>query len=122
MIFFSSISVLKEPQFFHQAISQAYWREAAKTETEALQQNNTWSLASLPTGKHIIRCKWIYKIKYKADGEIEHHKSRLVAKRYTQQEGIDFYESFSPVANLVTVHWLLAVAIAKGWNLSIGLQ
>lgn len=59
-----------------------------KTEISALQDNHTWDIVSLPEGKKPIGCKWVYKIKYKAAGEIERFKSRLVAKGYSQQEGI----------------------------------
>jgi hypothetical protein len=52
----------------------------------ALEENHTWIVTDLPPGKHPIGCKWVYKIKYKADGSIEMYKARLVAKRYSQSE------------------------------------
>lgn len=55
-------------------------------EIEALDQNNTWTMVDLPTGKIPIRRKWVYKIKYKADATVEMFKVRLVAKGFTQQE------------------------------------
>ncbi|KAL5834492.1 hypothetical protein ACOSQ3_014061 [Xanthoceras sorbifolium] len=79
-------------------------------ELRVMEANHTWSVTSLPVNKHSIDCKWIYKIKYKSDGSIELHKSRLVAKGYTQQEGLDFVETFSLVAKLVTMKVLLALA------------
>lgn len=60
-------------------------------EIEALEQNHTWTLVDLLADKIPIGCKWIYKIKYKADGKIERYKARLVAKSYTQTKGIDFF-------------------------------
>ena len=66
-----------------------------KVEIDALQANKTWVMTKLPPGKVPIGCKWVYKIKLKADGSIERYKTRLVAKGFTQTEGIDYYETFS---------------------------
>ncbi|KAL5757612.1 hypothetical protein ACOSP7_020223 [Xanthoceras sorbifolium] len=82
-------------------------------ELVAMEANHTWSVVPLPLDKHTIGCKWIYKIKYKSDGSVERYRARLVAKGYTQQEGLDFVETFSPVAKLVTVKVLLALATSQ---------
>ena len=69
-------------------------------ELVALEPNNTWTLTPLPTGKKPIGCEWVYKIKYKANSSIERYKASLVAKGFTQKEGIDYIETFSPVAKI----------------------
>ena len=106
-----------EPQTFGQACKDPKWIEAMKLEVKALEDNKTWLVVDLPLGKHTVGSKWIYKIKYKADGDIERFKARLVAKGYSQQEGLDYHDTFSPVAKMVTVRSVIAVAVSKGWFL-----
>jgi len=81
---------------------------------EALELNNTWRLTSLPKGKKAIGYKWVYKVKYNPDGSVDHYKARLVAKGYNQIEGLDFKDIFSPIAKMVTILLLIALATSKG--------
>lgn len=69
-------------------------------EIAALEQNNTWSLEPLAHGKIPFRSKWAYKIKYYANKTMEHYKAHLIAKGYTQVEGLDYTKTFSPLLNL----------------------
>ncbi|GJV63536.1 ribonuclease H-like domain-containing protein [Tanacetum coccineum] len=72
-------------------------------EMDALYENNTWEITELPSNRKAIGSKWVFKIKYKSDGEIERYKVGLVAKGFNQKEGIDFDETFSPVVKIMTV-------------------
>ena len=71
----------------------------------------------LPKGKKAIGCRWVYKIKYKADGTVERFKERLVAKGYNQKRGLDYQETFSPMVKMTTVRAVISIAASKGWKL-----
>ncbi|KAL4366882.1 hypothetical protein GQ457_05G017780 [Hibiscus cannabinus] len=113
----SNVEILKEPKTYNQAILHDSWKTAMKEEIIALENNHTWDLVSLPPGKQTIGCKWVFRTKLKSDGSLERYKARLVAKGYTQQLGIDYIDTFSPVAKLTTIRTILAVAASKNWCL-----
>ncbi|XP_073263057.1 uncharacterized protein [Populus alba] len=115
--FTSSISSIYEPKTYKQASSIPHWQHVMTNEITTLEKNQTWDLVILPPNKTVIGCKWVYKVKFQADGQVERYKARLVAKGYTQQEGIDFFDTFSPVAKITTVRVLLTIAAANNWHL-----
>ena len=75
-----------------------------------MEENNTWDVVSLPKGKKAIGCRGLHTLKFNADGTLERRKSRLVAKGYTQKEGLDYNETFSPVAEMATIKLLLKIS------------
>ncbi|XP_034202603.1 putative disease resistance RPP13-like protein 1 [Prunus dulcis] len=109
-----------EPESFEEAAKDDSWKKAMEAEITMIEKNNTWELVNRPFDKPIIGVKWIYKTKLNLDGSVQKNKARLVAKGYSQKPGIDFNETFAPVARLDTVRTLVAVAAQKNWNLSTG--
>jgi hypothetical protein len=87
-----------EPYFFVEALNgedSEHWKKAMDSNFQSLQNNNNWIIIPLPFDHKLVRCKWIIKIKYNANGFMARHKARLVAKGFIQVEGIDFHETFS---------------------------
>lgn len=110
-----NITVVQEPSSYQVARSQPQWVKAMEQELAALESNKTWELVSLPTGKRAIGNKWVYKLKLKPNGEVDRCKARLVAQGFNQKQGIDYQEVFSPVAKLVTIRLLFAIASSLSW-------
>ncbi|CAL9016998.1 unnamed protein product [Prunus brigantina] len=116
-------SALPLPQSTHDnessedALSNPKWMDAMNVEMDALNKNKTWDLVPLPRGKKAVGCRWVFTLKHKADGSIDRYKARLVAKGYTQTYGVDYLETFAPVAKLNTVRVLLSLAANRDWPL-----
>jgi hypothetical protein len=100
-----------------EAFGSKDWKTAMDAEYNALQGNCTWHLVAPTEGKNIIDCKWVFKVKRTADGSIDRYKARLIAKGFKQRYGIDYEDTFSPVAKIVTIHLVLSLAISQGWCL-----
>jgi hypothetical protein len=85
-------------------------------EIQFIDKNQTWDLVELPKGKDVIGVKWVYKTKCNVGGKVEKHKARLVAKGFTQQPGIDYNETFAPIARLDTIRMVLSITAQNYWK------
>jgi hypothetical protein len=106
-----------EPTCFEQAIKNPKWDNAMDEEMATLDANATWELVPLPKDKKTIGCKWVYKVKHNGDGYVIKYKSILVVKGYAQTYGINYEETYSPVAKMTTLRAIIAMATTKGWSL-----
>lgn len=105
--------VENDPRTMNEAMKREdwpQWKDAVDSEYNALIKNNTWSICELPKNRHAVSCKWVFKLKRNAQGEIDKYKARLVARGFSQREGFDYMETYSPVAKLTTLRILLSVA------------
>ena len=97
--------------------SNESWIEAMNEEIEQIQKNKTWTLVSRPKDKNVIGSQWVFRNKLNEDGKVSRNKERLVHKGYTQEEGIDYGETFPPVARLEGVRTLITYAAHRGFKL-----
>ncbi|KAG7533199.1 Ribonuclease H-like superfamily [Arabidopsis thaliana x Arabidopsis arenosa] len=105
------------PQTYEEAIQHQVWRDAIAAERQAMEHNHTWEEGELPKGKRAVTSKWVFTIKYKSNGDIERYKARLVARGFTQTYGVDYLDTFAPVAKLHTVRVVLSLATNLEWEL-----
>ncbi|KAK8685913.1 hypothetical protein V6N13_124945 [Hibiscus sabdariffa] len=102
-----------EPKTYQEAVASPdseKWLEAMRSEMDSMSENQVWTLVEPPEGIKPIGCKWVFKKKTDMDGNVQTYKGRLVAKGFRQIHGIDYDETFSPVAMIKSIRILLAVA------------
>jgi histone deacetylase 1/2 len=116
-ILFANLCSTDEPTDYRVALADPKWKAAMDEEYSALINNKTWHLVPASVAKNVVDCKWIYKIKRRADGTVDRFKARLVAKGFKQRYGIDYEDTFSPVVKSATIRLVLSLAVSRGWHL-----
>jgi hypothetical protein len=107
----------REPSTISEALCDENWKIAMNNEIDALMKNKTWHLVPPRSGRNVIDCKCVFKIKRKADGSLDRYKARLVAKGFKQRYGVDYEDTFSPVIKSTTIRIVLSIAVSRGWHL-----
>ncbi|KAF3648173.1 hypothetical protein FXO38_18296 [Capsicum annuum] len=106
-----------KPQTFKEAMSSSdssFWKEAINSEIDSILSNHTWELVDLPPGNKPSGSKWIFERKTKTDGTIEKYKARLVVKGFKQKEGLDYFDTYSPVTRITSIQMLISLAAVYG--------
>lgn len=112
------ILVHSKRQFYHETTQHAHWRQEMDDKISVMHVNKTWNGVPLSAHKSSIGCRWIYRNKFHADETLSSHWARLVAKGFKHKEELDFKETFSLVANLVTGELLVYVVASQNCHLT----
>jgi hypothetical protein len=107
----------KEPTSFEEAFQMKEWADAMTEEYQSIIKNDVWEIVSRSKSKDVISSKWFFKIKHAADGSIEKYKARFVARGFSQKEGIDYEETFAPVARYTSIRTIITLAAKMKWKL-----
>lgn len=117
---YAFLSSSNEPKTYGEAVKSEdceEWKKAMQDEYESLMKNNTWKLVNLPKNESVIDNRWVFKIKYNPDDSIERYKARLVVRGFTQQYGVNYSETFSPVVRYSSIRAILAISAVRKMNL-----
>ena len=90
--------IVTEPSSFEEAVEDLSWVDAMVEEYDSIVRKNAWEIVPRPEGKSVVGLRWIYKVKQATDGSVEKYKARFFARGFSQIEGIDYEETFAPVA------------------------
>ena len=121
MLVVEQTSAVTTPTSYNQAVNgldKDKWASAIDNELDSMQQHTVWREVELPAGRKPISSKWVFKVKQNADGSVDKYKARLCARGFTQIPGIDFFDTFSPVAKWTTIRTLLSLATALDFDIA----
>jgi len=113
------LATVQEPSSYTEAMKspeKEHWVKAMQEELDSLKQNEVWEIVPTPTDRKLVGCRWVFKIKTDAQGNLTRYKARLVAKGYSQVKGIDYDELFAPVTRYQTLRFLLALGTSRRWT------
>lgn len=113
----STMDAYPLPKTVKEAQANPGWTKAMYEELEALEKNGTWELVRPPANATVIGCKWVFAVKLQPDGSLARLKARLVAKGYARVHGVDYFDTFSPVAKMSSIRLLISFAASYHWPL-----
>ena len=106
-----------EPSNNEVAAKKKLWQDAMIEEYQSIMKNDVWEIVSRPKEKSMVTSKWLYKIKHDADRSIDKYKARFVARGFSQKEGVDYKETFAPVARYISIRATSYISTKMGWKL-----
>ena len=106
-----------EPTTYEEASRHQVWKDAMTEVFQSIMKNDICEVVPRPEGKSVVTSKWLFKIKHGADGSMEKHKDRFVARGFSQKEGIDYDETFAPMARYTSIRTIIVISSAMGWKL-----
>ena len=106
-----------EPSTFEEASQHHVWRDAMMEEYHSIMKQDVWEIVPKPEGKSVVTSRWLYKVKHAVDGSVEKYKARFVARRFSQVEGVDYDETFTPVACYTSIRSLISIVAEMGWKI-----
>jgi hypothetical protein len=106
-----------KPSNFEEATCQQVWKDSMEEENQSIMKNDVWDIVLRPKGKSVVTSKWIHKIKHTADGSIEKYKAQFVARGFSQKEGVDYEETFAPVAKYTSIRTIISLASVMKWKI-----
>ncbi len=112
----ATVAFLEKCQNIEEALTcenSKEWECTMQEKYDSLMANNTCTLVPLPIGRKLVSCKWVFKIKQGANGDVERYKARLVAKGFTQTYGVDYNKSFAPVVKFTSIHCIITLAASE---------
>ena len=112
----AQVSKTRDLETFAEALGHLDWDTSINEEYQSLMESDTWDVVPLLKGRKLFRCKWVYITKYALDGSVERHKDQLVARGFSQVEGVDYNETFSPVAKMNSICLVLSLAVSHKWE------
>ena len=110
----------QSPQSVQEALQGPHkekWQQAMSSEMESLRENGVYELVDRPVGKKVVKSKWVLRVKTNERGEIEKYKARVVAKGYSQVEGVDYDQTFSPTVRFESIRQMVALGASKGMQM-----
>ena len=109
--------IMTEPSSFEEAMEDPAWVDAMVEDYDSIVRNSAWEIVPRPEGKSMVGLRWIYKVKQAVDGSVEKYKARFVAWGFSQIEGIDYEETFAPVARYSSIRTILALSAQMVWHI-----
>eukprot|EP00253_Pinus_taeda_P001913 PITA_01913 len=111
------VAQVGEPFSFQEVIQHQVWVDAMVEEYSSIMVNDVWEVVPRPQDKSVVGSRWIYKVKYAANSSVEKYKARFVAKGYAHKEGIDYKETFAPVARYISIRTVISLAAQMEWEI-----